>query len=275
MAQLAPVVDKLEDVPEPARQFYVPKEGKFHVDLNGAPAGFVPATDLALANGKVVEFRDTNIALKKTVDELTPLKDKYKDIPDPVAAKLALDKVAELEKKGITKPDDVTAAVNAALEQFKTSVVKPLNDQLTAITTANTENAKRADQMTLRSKVSDLFTKAGGVPDALDFIVGKTNGVFIVEGGAVKAAPNQFSADKPGDPLTVEEWVTRQTKESPFAFKTSGGGGAAPAGGGGGGTPRAGVTVIKDPSPQDLGKYAADVKAGKVRFEYSENKVGS
>lgn len=265
MAQLAPVIDKLEDVAEPARQFYVPKDGKFHVDLSGTPAGFASAADLANANAKVVEFRDTNIALKKTVDELTPLKTKFEGI-DPDAAKAAIAAQEELKKKGINKPDDIAAAINAAV----TAAVKPLTEQITSITTTAKDQQARADAMTLRSTLSDKFTKAGGVPDALDFVVNKAAGVFVVDGGNVKAAANQFSADRPGEPLGLDEWMTRLTKEASFAFKPSGGGGANPMTAGGPARP-AGQLVLRDPTPQQLGQHAKEITKGTMRVEYTNN----
>lgn len=265
MPPIAPVVEKLEDVAEPARQFYKSEGGKFVLDLTATPSGFVPAAELATANGRVIEFRDTNIALKKQVDELSPLKVAFEGI-DPVAAKAALASQEELKKKGITKPDDLAAAIQTAVQ----AAVTPLTQQLTQITTTNAENQKRADLMTLNQVLGAKFSKAGGVPEAQDFISSKAAGVFVVEGGAVKAAPNQFSVDRPGEPLSVDEWMTRQTKEQAFAFKASSGGGANPAPGAGGGTQhKPGQLVLKDPTPQQLGEHAGDIKSGKMRVEYS------
>lgn len=264
MPQLAPVVDKLEDVPEPARQFYVQKEGKFHVDLNGSPAGYVPAADLAAANGKVVEFRDTNIALTKKVSEMEPRVKAFEGL-DPDAAKTAIAKVTELEKKGVKGADDVAKLVTDGIA----AAMKPVQDQLALMTTSAAETQRKNDELTLRSSLSDKFTKAGGLPDALDFIVGKTKGVFKVENGVIKAEANQFSTDKPGEPLSVDEWITKQTKEAAFAFKPSSGSGANPVPAGGAGA-KPGQLVIKDPTPQQLGEHASDIKAGKVRVEYSE-----
>jgi len=269
MAALAPTIDKLEDVAEPARQFYKSDgSGKFVVDLTGAPTGFVSAADLAAANARVVEFRDNNITLKRTVDELTPLKDKLAGV-DIDAAKAALVQVEELKKKGITKPEDIATAITTAVN----AAVAPLTQQITSITTTAQEAQKRADAGTMRSTIQETFTKAGGVPEALDFVINKAAGVFIVEGGNVKAAANQFSVDKPGEPLSITEWMTKLTKDASFAFKGSGGGGANPLPAGGGGPIRpAGQLVIKNPTPQQLGEHAADIRAGKMRVEYDADK---
>lgn len=265
MPQLTPVVDKIEEVPEAARTFYVQREGKFHLDLSGTPSGFVPAAELAAANGKVVEFRDTNIALTKQNAELLPLKDKYKDI-DADEAREALAEKKKLKDKGIKNVDEIQTVISAAL--------KPVQDQLTALTAASAEKDRTIQQQALRTTIQDVFVKAGGMPDVLDYIVEQAKPVFVVEGGTVKAVPTQFSADRPGEPLSVTEWIARQVKEKPWAFKASNGGGAANGGkgaGGGGRQQMPGVVVIKDPTPAQLGEFGPMVKQGKARFEFSDD----
>jgi len=271
MPALVPVVDKIEDVPEAARQFYTQRDGKFHVDLSAAPAGFVPAAELNAANAKVIEFRDTNVNLNKKVSELEPIAKKFEGI-DPDAAKAALAKVTELAAGGVKDPKDVQALVTAAVE----AAVKPLQSQLSTITSTAEQERKRAETLTLRGTISDVFAKAGGQSDALDYIVSKTAGVFVVENGTVKAAAGQYSADRPGEPLTIEEWMTRQTRESSFAFKPSGGGGGLGNGKPGDKTPtRAGVTILKDPTPAQLGEASKDILAGKVKVEYSADQAAA
>ena len=261
MPPLAPVVDKLEDLPEPVRQYYTARDGKYHVDLTGAPAGFVPAADVAAANGKLVEFRDNNILLKKQVDELLPIKAKVEGL-DIDAAKAALVKVADLEKRGVKDVSDLQPIIAAAM--------KPLQDQLQLITTSAAEERKKNDDLVLRTAIGDAFIKAGGEPAALDYIVSKAKaGIFNVEAGVVKAAANLFSADKPSEPLSVAEWLTRQTKESSFAFKPSAGSGANPIPPGGGPSRPAGQLVLKDPTPQQLGEHSKDIRDGKMRVEYT------
>jgi len=265
MPALTPVVDSLDKVPESARTFYEPKDGKFHVILDSAPAGFVSAAELATANGKVVEFRDNNIKLVKEVEELRPLKAKVGDL-DLDAAKTAVTELAALKAKGVTKPDDISAQITAAV----TAAQKPLLDEVANMKASSAADRKRADDATMRSTISEHFTKAGGIASALDFIVQKASSVFHVESGTVKAQANRFSSEKPGDPLTVEEWLKSQVKESDFAFKLSNGGGADPlrSGGGGGGL-KPGQILLKDPTPQQLGEHADAIRKGTMKIEYS------
>lgn len=260
MPSLVPVLDKIEDAPEAARPFYTQRDGKFHVDLTAAPNGFVPAADLAAANGKVVEFRENNIKLTNEVTELRPLKDRFKDI-DPDAARVALAAQKELKDKGVNGVADLNVIVQAAL--------KPVQDQLTTITANAAAERDRNAELTLSNVLGDKFVKAGGVPEAKDFIIGRAKGVFVAENGVVRAAPTQFSTDKPGEPLGVDEWLTRMTKESAFAFKPSGGGGANPVPANGGRTIDPNIPVLKDPTPQQLGQHSKAISQGKMRVEYS------
>jgi hypothetical protein len=267
MAQLPPVIDKIEEVAEPARQFYVQKDGKFHIDLSGSPAGFVPATELVAANAKVVEFRDNNIKLTQEVEPLRQLKTKIGDL-DIDGAKNALVKVKELETKGVKGADDITKLVTDAIAAHNAATVKPLQDQLAAIAAREEKSARERDALQLAGVIGDAFAKAGGRTDAKDYITGKAASVFKVVDG--KIGTDAFSADKPGEPLSIAEWITKMTKESAFAFQPSSGSGAAPSGGGGGRTYPAGTVVLRDPSPQDLGKHAKDIRDGKVKLEYSD-----
>src|SRR5262245_27405325 len=106
MPPLTPVVDDLNTLPEPVRQYYESRDGKFHLSLGGTPTGFVTAAVHNEQVNKVTEFRNTNITLKQENDTLKGAADKFKDI-DPDKAKSAIAKVAELEAKGVKEPSDI------------------------------------------------------------------------------------------------------------------------------------------------------------------------
>lgn len=265
MASLVPVVESLDKVPEAARSYYEQKDGKYVLSLDGSPAGFVPAADLASANGKVVEFRDKNIALLQEVDTLRPLKTQFEGI-DPVAAKDAIAKVAELGKKGVKGADDIATMLKSAVD----AAIKPFQDQLTSTAATLASEKARADDSTLRSKVADVFLKAGGKANALDFIVTEAKTVFSVDGGDVKAAANKFSSEKPGEPLGLQEWIGTQVKKNDFAFGPSTGTGAVNTQTGGKtGTVNDTRKVLTDPTPQQLGQYGKEISKGEMRVEYT------
>lgn len=263
MPALTPVVDSLDKVPEAARPYYEQKDGKFHVILDAAPAGFTPAADLAAANGKVVEFRDKNISLLQEVEVLRPLKTAFEGI-DPAKARDALTRVGALELKGVKGVDDVAAMIQTGIQ----AAMKPVTEQLEASQKLVTAERERANKQTLRSTIAEKFLKAGGKAGAVDYIVGKAAEVFAAEGDAVKAQANKFSSTKPGEPLGIEEWLTTAAKEHDFAFEPSKGGGADPNKGGGGAL-KPGQTILLDPTPKQLGENSKAIADGKVKVQYT------
>lgn len=262
---LKPVITALTDVPEALRGEYEPWDGKYKLKLEGEIPGFVAAA-------KHAEFRDTNVRLLKSLgadtveaalqraglftgldaDRLAALKD-----IDPAEYRALKTKLEQLEKKGVTKPDDVQAQIQAALDGFKTTVVGPLQEKLTTAEKANLAKEQRLNEAAVRSAIGDRFVKAGGKPEAVDFIVDRAKQTFRVVDDKVVAAEGKYGAQ--GEPLTVEEWISGATKEYAFVFEPSKGGGAAPAGGGS--APRAGVRRLVNPTPEELG--ALDIVPGK------------
>lgn len=262
------VLDTLDGLTDELKTEYTPVEGKFHLKIEGQPSGYVSAQDLLTANQKVVEFRDKNIALMKENAELVPLKTKYEGI-DPTEAREALAKMKTLGKEGIRDADDLALKIKNAAEEL----IKPLRDQL-AMSTAETAAARqRADEALLHSFIGDRFNKAGGKSNATDFVVGLAKEEFEVKDGRVIAKPGKFSILKPGDPITAEEWLTSNIqKNHDYVFQPSNGGGAPPAKGAQGTTApsktKPGQTILKNPTPQQLGEFSADIVSGKVRVEH-------
>lgn len=256
------VINSLEEVAEPLRSEYESRDGKFHLKIEGD----VPA--LVAANAKIVEFRNKNIDLLKEVDTLKPIISKFEGI-DADAARDALAKVKALGSKGITDITDFNEKVRSTVDDM----LKPLRDQLQAETQRTETERKRADEFLLASTISDRFTKIGGRAKASEQVVALARENFEVKDSKVVAKTGKFSTEKPGDPLTPEEWLQSTViKDYDFLFEPSKGGGAAPATPGRTNiaVPKDGVKIIKNPTPQELGALAADAKAGKVRFEYDD-----
>jgi hypothetical protein len=221
------VVDTLDHVPPAFRGEYTKgDDGKFRLSLDGEH----PDT------ARVKEMRDKNIALLKTYDGI-----------DPEAVKAERAELAALRN---AKPNER---------------ITELETQLAAEKTARAE----AEQKAAINRVRDTFqTKASAIgarPNALDIISGKAESLFTVVDGVVQAKPNTFSKTRPGEALTPDEWLADAAREYPFLFLPSSGGGAPPqpSGGGGGGT--SGVPELRDPTPEQLGRHADEIMAGKLR----------
>lgn len=263
------VLDTLDGLTDEVKAEYEPKGGKFHLKIDDVPQGFgyVKAEDLLSANTKVVEFRDKNIALMKENEELRPLKTKFEGI-DPVEARAALDKMKTLGKEGIRDADDLAAKIKNEAE----ALIKPLRDQLAMAAAETQAERRRADESLLHSKIAEQFNKIGGKANATDYIVNLAKDNFEVKDGKVIAKAGKFSTAKPGDPLSVEEWLTSDvSKNHDYVLEPSKGGGTPPKTPASGPVPsklRADQKILKNPTPQELGQYSSEITAGKIKVEY-------
>ena len=186
---------------------------------------------------KLAEFRDRNVALMKEIDDL---KAKYKDIdPDVVAA----------DRRALTEYEAAKAQLDAARAELATEKAALASEK-----TAHADTLKRADALVIESAITDFFTKAGGRPEARAFVVSQAAGQFVVENGQVRGT--RFSPDRAGEPMSVTEWITLQTRQNAFCFFSSSGGGADPKPGGGG---TGGAKILRNPTPQELGRYGKEI----------------
>lgn len=154
-----------------------------------------------------------------------------------------------------------TAANDTETQALKLTLATR-DGELVAEKTAHADTRKRADSFVIESQLGDAFLKAGGLPKARQFVVSQAAGLFTVENGQLKST--KFSPDRPGEPMSLDEWVTLQARENSFAFAPSSGGNARPAKG----HPGVSGKVLKNPTPQDLGRYAKEIASGDMRVIY-------
>lgn len=258
------VINSLEDVAESLRGEYEAHSGKFRLKVEGD----IPA--LLEANAKIVEFRNNNIELNKEVTRLKPIAEKFEGI-DADEARTAIEKVKALGKKGVNDPQDFDTKLSSAVD----AALKPLREQLTTMTSEVQSERQRANDFLLRSQVADAFTKVGGKANASDFVVNLAKDIFEVKDNSVVAKTGKFSTAKPGDPISIDEWLESVQQNHDYVFAPSSGGGAprdkkGANGGSGGPQPKLkeGQTLLKNPTPQELGEHSAAIAAGKVKIVY-------
>jgi hypothetical protein len=151
---------------------------------------------------------------------------------DPVAARAALDQVAQLTDHA------------ARLSEAEKSLA-----------------AERAAHRTTRleATVSRAFIAVGGEPNAADYATSLAAAVFHVGDDGALTSDHR---DHAGGPLTVERWLAQQQQERPFLFRPSRGGGAAS-------TSSRGPATEAKPSvsrfdPLAVGQNAAAIAAGQM-----------
>jgi hypothetical protein len=267
-------IKALTEVPEALRAEYKFDDHAqvFVLNVEGDLPGTAKAADLAAANSKIVEFRDNNRRLMaalgaETIDGATQRAEALKGFDpkkfegvDPEEFRALKAKAAKLKDKGVDDPDQIDARFKAMLD----AAIKPVNDKLASTEADLSAARKKADEGIFRNSVQAPFLKAGGKADAVDFVMLRAAEKFTVVGGTIKARPDAFSADKPGEPLGLDEWLSGFQKTSAFAFEPSKGAGTTPGNGSGGAAIRQGARVLTNPTAQDLGKYAKEIAKGEV-----------
>lgn len=243
---LKTTVTDIAEVPDTLRDHYKQtKDGSFALVLDGEPAGYVKADKLA-------EFRTNNRTLNSKVSEL---EDRLKlfDGLDPAAARAALAELAETEIVDDDADEQAKTAAIAEATNQQNKRVEELESQLADEKTAH-------QQTTFRNIVSVEFLKSGGRESAVDFMVATAEKTFAMKDG--KITTTEFSKERPGEPLTVAEWMNQQSHVSDFAFRPSSGGGAT---GSTGHAPRR--RTISAADPLEFGRNLEDIVAGKVDVE--------
>ena len=227
------VVKTLDDVAAADRQHYGPGEGgAFTLLIEGAPG----EPD---EGAKVAEFRDRNVALLKQLARFDGI--------DPEAVKAERARLAELEN---APARGRVAALEAELAQERT---------------ARAASEEAASRGRVRDSLRPKALAVGAIPAAVEMLLDKATPLFTLVNDAVQAQPSTFSRTRPGEPMTPEDWLADAVVEFPFLFHPSTGGGASassPA-------PTHGTRELRDPSPQDLGRHADDIRSGALRVVYS------
>jgi hypothetical protein len=209
-----------------AKHYTKTDDGKFRLVIEGEPA----------ESAKLAEFRDKNIALIKDLARFDGI--------DPEAVKTDRAKLAEIEN---AKPNER---------------ITELEGQLAAEKTARAEAEQKAATNRVRDTIETKALAIGARRNALDILSGKGEAQFTVVNGVVQAKPNTFSKTRPGELLTLDEWLGDATREFPFLFEPSSGSGAHPLPSGGG---TGGVPELRDPTPEQLGRHADDILAGRIK----------
>jgi hypothetical protein len=231
---LKPVYEKQDQIPQPLREHYVERDGKFVLQHDGEHP-----------DSKVGDWRERNITLLKERDGLLKengeLKDKYKDI-DPAVVAADRAKLADLERR---KPDE----------------------RVTALEAENATLKAEAARIKLRAALTAKAASAGVHNNAVEMAVNELEQDFVMEGDVVKAKPGLFSPDRPGEARTPEESLMLLSRSKDFLFKRSSGSGSGGDGSHAGGTGSS-VRIIRNPSPAEIGKWASEVVAGRAKFEH-------
>lgn len=226
MALKAVLADKaaLDALPEAIRTFYKESNGRFVLDAEG----MVLDEDHETLNGKLAEFRDNNIKLRKDLE-------KFKDV-DPEKYRQLQTEIETLRGKGgKTDESEVQKAIEKALA--------PIQQQLEQAKAEAQAKAQQLEAKELGDALWQIGVKAGVREEAREFWLSEAMKTFKLADGELlgyKGDSQLFSQrkGKAGEPLTADEWALEIAPRTPslaILYKDSKGGGAQPRSDAGGG----------------------------------------
>ena len=256
------VVDKIEDVPEPVRDQYEAKDGKFVLKVEGDHPVVADAARKAETVAEA-KFRERNIAQAKELEALKATVETFKGV-DPSEYRSMKERIADLEKQGVRGGEDVTKRVLAETAKAVEAAVAPIRAQLETEQKARAEASAALVRKNLEARLRDAGLKAGVDEEhAMEDFVARGMKVFQVKDGEVLALKGDGVTPVFGsgsEPLSPEEWAINLQKEAPHLYKPSKGGGA---------TGGAGTAPIKyiSSDPVEFGKHLEEIASGKVRVQ--------
>ena len=237
-----------EALPEALRTMYVAQGDKFVLDVEG---GIASPAELTEARTKLNEFRENNRTMHGELQELRPLKERFKDI-DPEEVKRLKKIEDDMKIKGI-KPDQIGEFIKTEIEK----ATKPLVDKLAAEETARVTAQRVADQARFKELVTEPATKAGVTSKSVRHVLRDAGDLFELNDTKDGLRP-KTGVTHP----SPEAWLESLAKTDDYLFEQSTGGGAN--GGAARGIGRTGARELVNPTSEEMGHHMDDIASGKV-----------
>lgn len=208
-----------EEIPGEHQPFYAERDGAWILDVDGA-----------VDKSKLDEFRTTNVALMKQLDDL---KKQFEGIDPEQVRKLAEDK-RKLEEEQAVKNGEVEKLIASRLQSAKADFEKRFG----AVTSERDALTARLSELQIDQGVIAAATRGGlqlrqsAIPD----LTSRARSMFRLENGEARAF-DQDGKVRVGSngaaPMTLDEWVQTLVADAPHLFEGNSGGGASGNGSGG------------------------------------------
>ena len=265
-------VESLDNLPEEFRPAAVKDEGsgKFSIDLS--------------LTSKVKEFRDTNVAQRREIEELTGFKETVIQIAGVEKAedfdieKFREERVGLLDLKTQVDGGKLIAdtSLDSAVEKRTSEMRGGYEKQKTEMSKKIDEEKRRADELqnrlhsyAIQAEITRAVLSADSDirPEALPDILNRAKGTFRVDQESLNVIPyggdNQpMYGEDPTKVMTPKEWLGQIVEESPYFSKSSKGGGSEGGGPNGGRVVQgAGTMPVKDYFTQRKAELKAEQTA--------------
>ena len=219
------LVDSLESVPEAARGLYTEEErdGKKVYVL-----GEDYITDGMVDKSKLKEFRDNNINLVKQFEEF---RKKFEGV-DPEKYAEAIEKQRKIDEKKMLDAGKVDELVNSRVEEMSRAHKAAMEERDTELSSMRGQ----LEELRIVSVVTEAAGAKKALTGAIPDLISRARQVFVLEDGKAVAKKNGetwYGADGV-TPVTISEWMDKQTVDAPHLFQQSSGSGASNQGGGAG-----------------------------------------
>lgn len=206
------------EIPADLANHYIERDGAWILDAEGA-------ADKA----KLDEFRTTNIALQKQIDEQSK---RFEGIDPDEVRKLA-DEKRKLEEQQQIKAGEIEKVIEARVRAAKAEFDK----QLGTVSSEREALNARLIAIQIDQGVLTAATKRGLRPTAIPDITARARNTFKLVNGLPTAFEDDGQTVRVGKdgvkPMAIEEWVEAQLADAPHLFESNAGAGAAGHGSGG------------------------------------------
>ena len=213
---LKSIYTKKEDIPENLQEYYIEKDGGFHLQADG----LVPKTT-------VDEFINNNIKLTKelekvqntlngvNVEEYKQLKEEKQLIDDQ-----KLIDAGKVEEVVLSRTEKLRNTLEAEANKYRE--IAELNERKV------NDLISQQNAMTINNRLKDEAIKAGVAPTALQDVLSRGSQIWQVQDNTIVAMQNDTPLySKNGSAkLTMQEWLEDLSEEAPHLYKSSSGGGA-------------------------------------------------
>lgn len=231
---LKTVVRSLDEVEEQFRGLYSATSEGFVLQMDGLPPGAVPKS-------KLDEFRDNNIQLKRQLDELKELAQKFEGV-DLDKIQKDQEELQKIRDKKLLDEGKVDELLAQRTEQMRKDLTNQNESMKRALEQTQAENQSlktRLGEVMVESHISSAVTgKAVVRKGAMADVLSRARQTWRLndEGKLVAMDGTDIKYGKDGKaPLTPAEWAESLISEAPYLFEGNAGGGGGGSGSGSGG----------------------------------------
>lgn len=245
---LKAIVASLDEVPEPLREFYTARDGKYVLDAEGVE-------DVSGLKGALGKERETRATLERTLADLR----KQLGDADPAKAREAMKTLQALEDKKLIEEGKVEELLAQRTQRMAADYETKLRETTEALSAREQQISELVIDNALRAVAAKVKVRDTAVDDFLE----RGRKVYrLKDGKAVPMNGDEVIFGKKGnEPMPMDEWAGALVSHAPHLFEGSTGSGAVPGAGSAGKGHFLTMEQAKDRSTYLQAKAAAE-KAG-------------